>query len=114
MFNTHLSAKHLLAKVESYHYKHTCSHIIILGCLSLPENAEVIEDKDGSGLAYRCVDGYELADDGKCEDLNECDLDKAVSFRCGMQHTLGMMSPKTLILFIKLELMFSFQPEIFG
>ena len=83
----------------------TCSHIIILGCLSLPENAEVIEDKDGSGLAYRCVDGYELADDGKCEDVNECDLDKAVSFRWGMLHTVCILSPKTLILFIKLELM---------
>ena len=66
----------------------TCLHILILGCLSLPENAEVIEDKDGSGLAYRCVDGYELADDGKCEDVNECDLDKAVSFRWGMLHTV--------------------------
>jgi len=59
----------------------TCLHILILGCLSLPANAEVIEDKDGSGLAYRCVDGYELADDGKCEDVDECQLDKAVSFR---------------------------------
>ena len=45
----------------------------------MPENAEVISDADNE-LGYRCVSGYEMADDGKCEDIDECDQDSAVSF----------------------------------
>ena len=46
--------------------------------MNLPENAEVRQDD--KKLGYVCVTGYELSDDGKCVDIDECDQDIGVSF----------------------------------
>ena len=48
-----------------------------LGCLVLPPNAQFVKGS-GKKLGYECVDGYELQDDGSCEDKDECDQPEKV------------------------------------
>ena len=46
----------------------------------LPPNAQFIMGGiTGKKLGYECVDGYELQDDGSCEDIDECDQNPKVS-----------------------------------
>lgn len=58
--------------------------------MNLPENAEVLQGEDKK-LGYVCVSGYELSDDGKCEDIDECDQDIGVSFRWGIHFSPKMV-----------------------
>ena len=55
--------------------------VLFSGCLNLPENAQVVEDANDKTLGYECVSGYELTDDGKCEDIDECEWAETVSLR---------------------------------
>ena len=57
--------------------------------MNLPENAEV--KQDDKKLGYVCVTGYELSDDGKCVDIDECDKDIGVSFQWGIHFSPKMV-----------------------